>query len=184
MSVIKNIIAAIACAFLTTSVPVMAEPYHLPDNTVVRIVCGRAAGTAFKVGVDDYLTVSHVTDNGPCSINGQPVKATPVKGQDFATVKGPASPRYLRTSCDGFTSGKTYLAAGFASVKPKVTHAPWIATDVPDLEEGYTTFVGEGLPGMSGGPVLDSAGVVYGTVNMRWPTRSLPLKDTPFCKDS
>lgn len=183
---IKKTLAAVMAAILVGSpVQATAVPYDAPMSAVVRIQCGSAIGTATHVGGGNYVSVKHVTSMGTCSVAGG--KATDVheaKHQDFSTFKGPVLPTKIEADCRGFEPGKVYMAVGYAFARMTQMVQPWLATSVPDSEHGMTTFIGEGIPGMSGGPVISAEGKVVGTVNMRWPTRSIPLKDTYFCKDS
>lgn len=182
----KKIIAAIAAGFLLAS-PVSAEPkpYDVSFSAVVRIQCGKAVGTAAHIGNGNYVSVKHVTSMGDCKIGDYGTSdKVEAKFQDFSTFKGPVLPTKIETDCSGYQSGKVYMAVGYAFGAMEQTVQAWLATLVPDPELGMTTFIGEGIPGMSGGPVVSPEGKIVGTVNMRWPTRSIPLKDTYFCRDS
>ena len=184
--ILKKILSAAFAAVLVGSpVHATAKPYDAPMSAIVRIQCGPAVGTATHVGDGNYVSVKHVTSMGPCKVaGGVATDVHEAKHQDFSTFKGPVLPTKIEADCRGFESGKVYMAVGYAFARMTQMAQAWLATSVPDFEHGMTTFIGEGIPGMSGGPVVSAEGKIVGTVNMRWPTRSIPLKDTYFCKDS
>lgn len=186
MTKLKKALAAAAAAVLLGS-PVAAAPkaYDAPMSAVVRIHCGPAIGTATHVGDGNYISAKHVTDMGPCSVaGGVATEVVGTKGTDFSTFKGPVLPTKIEADCRGFETAKVYMAVGYAFGAMDQMAQAWLATDVPDTEFGMKVFIGEGIPGMSGGPVISSEGKIVGTINMRYPVRSIPLKDTYFCKDS
>lgn len=177
-------VLAMMAAFLLGSTPTAAkEPFSAPSDAIVRIQCGPAVGTATHIGGGLYTSANHVTTYGECKVNGEVV--ADIRGNeknDFSTFRGPVLPRHIKVSCKGFTDGETYKAVGYAFARTETMTFPWIATAVPDPAGIFKTFVGEAIPGMSGGPVIDRYGRITGTVNMRWPTRSLPLKETTVCR--
>lgn len=165
---------------LSGSTPV--EPIDVNFGAIVRVDCGASTGTAWKVSEDKYVTAYHVIDSGVCRVDGVEISdMKPSSRLDFATFTGPKSPHKIKYSCRGFTSRFEYLAVGYAFGNYFQTYQPWIASTMKQY--GFRMFLGESIPGMSGGPVLDKSGRAYGIVNMRWPARSRELKDTPLCKD-
>lgn len=174
------IAAMVLCVSATGPIPL----YSHDEAAIVMVKCqkarGMASGTAFKVGRDSYITAAHVVAGGTCSIEGVPVAVTSFdERRDYATFTGPASDVTIKARCDGFKSGRTYIARGFPGGQPFNMYTPWLATR--SKLGGFNVFFGDGLPGMSGGPVIDESGSVVGIVNMRWPTRSMALRYTSFC---
>jgi hypothetical protein len=137
--------------------------------------CGTAMGTAFHLGEGRYFTALHVVYE--CVPSASVVQYN--SALDYAILVGPVIDKQLTVSCKPFIPGEFYLAVGYGYGYPEAMRQPWIAS--PFNSGPYHSFVGEAIPGMSGGPVLDEEGRVHGVVNMRWPARSLPLKATPLC---
>jgi hypothetical protein len=177
-------LAALLCAAPTTS-EAGPPPYSHDEAAIVRVFCtnplGTSVGTAVKVGPGEYITAAHVVDSGQCHIGIVPIVVTHLdKLRDFATFTGPVSAAVVRISCDGFKPGRVYEARGFAGGEFTNISFPWQATELASWP--WTVFVGEAIPGMSGGPLIDRKGRVTGVVNMRWPARSLPLSRTGLCQ--
>lgn len=173
-------VTAALTALLLTSGATPAVPYAVNEAAIVQVFCPESTGTAYKVSETGYITANHVVDTPGCKVGG--VLITDVKQDtkaDFASFQGPASKATIPVSCKGFAKGQTYVAVGHGLGLPFKMQMPWLSTDF--VLEGFTAFIGEGLPGMSGGPVLNRKGEAVGSVNMRWPTRSFPLRDTPAC---
>lgn len=158
------------------------EPLKTDLRAIVRVSCGRVMGTAWKINEDTYVTADHVISEGGCSVGGEPISDVRVDpDKDFATFIGPKTPYRVKYSCGGFNAKEEYLAVGYAFGFFHKTFQPWIASVFK--QGGYQSFIGESIPGMSGGPVLNEWGKAVGIVNMRWPARSRELKDTFICKD-
>lgn len=157
----------------STPVPVLG----VDTSPVIQVVCNEGTGSAVNIGNGKYVSVAHVMGLTSCKVKDEPVRNVVLDtkdGHDFATFDGPegASASY---SCKGFKAGKIYLAVGYAFGYETVTVEPLLATVFHDSK---TMFVGEVIPGMSGGAVFDEDGVLVGVVNQRWPARSTSLEDT------
>lgn len=161
--------------------PAVAAPFNTAP--IVQLVCEKALGTAVKVGDDKYVTAAHVVaGTGLCTIGGVPIRDVQISSsQDYAEFRGPFAKIRAKFRCRPFHSGEEYLAMGYAMGAPFITFSPWTASHFQI--EDKQVFTGEAIPGMSGGAVIDQDGRVIGIVNQRWPARSLPLKQTPLCKD-
>jgi hypothetical protein len=167
--------------FLTGASTTATVPYSPKEGAIVQVSCEDGKGTAFKITQDKYVTAKHVVVKGGCSVNGAPLTNIDLRdSKDIATFTGPFSQSWMPVSCKGFEPSKTYVATGYGLGLPQKMHMPWISTEY--VLEGYRTFIGEGIPGMSGGPVINRNGEVVGIVNMRWPTRGRALSDSIICK--
>ena len=180
--VLTAIAAMMACVSATPMAPL--PTYSHDEAAIVMVKCQRAngvvSGTAFKVGPDTYVTANHVTASGLCYVNGHRIEVTSAdEARDYATFRGPASPVTIKTSCKGYRAGEVYIARGYPGGQGFNMTSPWIALDY--VMDGYQVFQGEGIPGMSGGAVIDREGRAVGVINRRWPTRSMALKSTSFC---
>lgn len=180
-----KIIAAIAAALTCVSAAPAPGTYAHDEAAIVLVRCarlgGNVTGSAFKVGPDSYITANHVVTGGVCFVGGEIVTITSMdETRDYVTFTGPRSPAVMRTSCAGFRPGKTYVARGYPGGGSYNIFAPWQAVNAK--LRGFQVFHGEAIPGMSGGAVIDESGAVVGLINMRWPTRSMPLRSTGFCK--
>lgn len=156
---------------------------------VAQVSCERSLGTAFKIATGQWVTVDHVSSNGGCRVNGLPifVITTDPEG-DFSVIDfGDRTPGGLPVDCDGFHEGEWYYGIGFGWGLPvpqvkavRHTAYPWL------LEPNWNRLdANRFVPGMSGGPVLDSQNRVVGTVNAYGMIRisfSRALKDTVICK--
>lgn len=169
----------VAAAALCLSSSAQAKPYSFDPDTIVQVVCADGTGTAVKIGDDEYVTAAHVAVNVGCKVGDTPISNIRYGEKDVAVFTGPKSSKKIKYRCSGFHAGETYIALGYAYVKPDLTYEPLIAADL-ELD-GYQSFVGEIIPGQSGGAVIDRQGRVVGIVNMRWPARSLALRNTPLC---
>jgi hypothetical protein len=179
----KCLFAAVAAVPLALSAPVAAPstgPYPHDESLIVPVICTLGAGTAFKIGWNTYVTAEHVSDNEGCAIDGMPIDVTRHESinLDMTILRGPASPRSLPISCAGFKPGAVYLARGHVPGAWFMA-LPWLATEI--VEDGQRVLVGEAIPGMSGGAVLDRKGRVVGVVSKRLAARATSLSDTSLC---
>lgn len=177
---IKKIFAAVL-AWATLASP-HVEAKVIKTEPVVQVVCEDRKGTAVKIGDDSYITAAHVAVASGCEIDGTPVVNVEVDtARDYAIVRGPSSRRSAKYSCRGFLPDTEYLGVGYAFGWKNLTYQPLRSSGFKVVGEPTQMFTGEVIPGMSGGPVFDRSGAVVGIVNMRWPARSLPLKETSLC---
>lgn len=165
-----------------------------PDIRVViyplvhKVSCDEGSGSAFRVGLNHWASVAHVTTMHNCTVEGQKIAVTEQNGsKDFSrfdTRLGISNG--FRVNCAGFLPGHWYYAVGHAFGRDFQTLISVYATYAKS-PNGQRVLIGpyDFIPGMSGGPVLDSAGSVVGTVNAYIPetpiSLSRELKDTSIC---
>lgn len=174
---------------------VSATPAENPIGTtqyplVHQVVCDRAKGTAFRIGPTTFLSVAHVTSNTGCTIDGYYFTARNDGESDFSILDVPSDKLGgFKINCDGFIPGEWYYAIGYAQGLPWQQTVTILATYVK-IPNGMRLLLGSPtvIPGMSGGPVINSRGEVVGTVNMY--TRGAPLsysralRDTEVCRNA
>jgi hypothetical protein len=180
-------LVALACA---APLLVSATPDRLRIGAlyqeVRQVVCEEGKGTAFRIE-GGMLSVAHVTKLSDCTIDGKPITARSDDGLDFSRVAS-ANKAGFKINCDGFIPGQWYFAVGYAKGWQWQTMVMLRATYA--TESGQQELVGppQVIPGMSGGPVLNAAGEVVGTVNRYhnfYPlSYSQPLKGTSLCSAS
>lgn len=181
---IRKVISFLACIALGSSAPaVAAAPFTHQRDAVVIVQCLMGHGTAFHIGGGKYVSADHVTDLPFCSINGQPIKVIKSDdSDDVSLIEGPVIKARLTLSCGRFRPNQHYIFVGYPAPNVKL-ELPVEATEFDHPSDGMTSFIGEAIPGMSGGPVINRDGDVVGTANKRWPARSRELKDTFLCRD-
>ncbi len=185
------ILRAIAGAALalapSTAAPAVPSVPQQQFPLVHRVTCFLSVGTAFRIGPNTMVSVSHVTDGLGCTIGGQSFKATPEPG-DFSIIKTPITKSGgFKINCGGFVKGESYWAIGHAKGALHHTTIHLLGSGLV-VESGMAILTGSPtiIPGMSGGPILNTKGEVVGTNNMfsmQFPmSLSRQLKDTSLCK--
>ena len=182
--------AALAALSLPALVSATGAPERLGPGELYKevrqVVCREGRGTAFRIE-GGTLSVAHVTKLTNCTIDGQPITASQDTGLDFSTVAS-ANKGGFKINCGGFVPGQWYFAVGYARGWKWQTMVMLMATYA--TESGQQELLGppQVIPGMSGGPVLNAAGEVVGTVNRYhnyFPlSYSQPLKGTSLCSAS
>lgn len=176
--------AALAALLTAASVPTTGT-YEHDEAAIVLVRCERATGgvvgSAFKVGLNTYVTAAHVVRDGACTTGGVPIVVTSRDDKrDYATFLGPFSPVTIRTTCDGYRRGRYYVARGYPGGSSYNIYTPWLAMGWQ--REGLDIFAGQAIPGMSGAPVIDDSGAAVGLVTHHSPARSMALRNTGFCR--
>jgi hypothetical protein len=157
---------------------------------VERVSCFNASGTAFKISDGRWLTAAHVADNLGCTIDGKPITILEMdEAGDFAIIDVPDNRKGgIEVNCLGYRDGQWVwgLGHGRGYREPQIVSArysavlTWLYSKKWGILEG-NRFV----PGMSGGPVLDSTGRVVGLVNAygiyQRISFSRQLRDTSIC---
>jgi hypothetical protein len=155
-------------------------------------------GTMFHVGENSYITAFHVSDGGACfdEKTGTPLSAIHTDSEkDFTIFISPTKldDVILKVSCKPYEQGQEYISFGWVD---NVFHAISLK---PTSNYTLKSFEVEGkpsvhlrilhnliIPGMSGGPVVDTNWVVHGINNAFQPDRKLSLSrelaDTILCK--
>ena len=162
-----------------------AQPYTHNWRAIVRVQCtvpdGWIIGTADKISANRYITANHVIAKGQCTVAGEPITITERdQDLDFAQFTGPSTPDFMPISCRGFKATKIYMARGYAGGGFALFELPWLASAV--VQGSQQLFLGDAIPGMSGGPVIDKGGQIVGIVNQQLAARSLPLNKTSLCE--
>ena len=174
-------LTTVAAAFLLAapSAP-SAKPYAHDEAAIVKVECEGGWGSAVKIGPSEYITAAHVVNAGGCTVDGVGITVTRVNDLfDYATFTGPTNNHVIPVSCGGFDAGKIYVARGYPGGFPGLVRVPWLMTELTD--QGQRLAIGDAIPGMSGGALIDRRGRVTGIVNRRVASRSLPLSATSAC---
>lgn len=185
----KLLLALVAPAMLSNA-PV---PEAMPYAAIKLVRCGRATGTAFQIGPDTLMTAQHVTANGPCSIDGEPVETVKENASlDYAILRGKGS-AVLRISCERPRKGRVYRGIGYAGgtyrMDARLTGKRGYFLNLRQLSLwGMSMFDGNSIPGMSGGPILDSSGRVVALINAGNhrlnSTLGRAMADTSLCRST
>lgn len=181
---------ALALASLTLASPAVPQaiPAYVKHPGIRQVVCDEGMGSAFSIGGGKFVTAEHVSNNSNCEIDRQPIVNFYVSArQDFAVVTSAAEASPIEIDCGGYRDGEVYFAAGYAGGYPK-QRLIIVRGSMRAMQDGKVILTGSPtvIPGMSGGPILDSAGRVVGIVNSyntkHAMSMSRELADTYLCK--
>jgi hypothetical protein len=185
-------IVALFCAAVAVCLPAFAlaatqrDPVavaHYPQ--VQRIQCNQGSGTGFTIEDGRFVSVHHVTSLTNCHTPTKSIDARRDGDLDFSTAPFQARGG-LPINCDGFKTGTYVWAIGYAGGFEWQTMTRLYVT-YKIADNGMRILLGRPtvIPGMSGGPILNAAGQVVGTVNMYHSdlglSFSVDLKDTSLC---
>jgi S1-C subfamily serine protease len=157
--------------------------YFINLNTIKLIQCvtedGHYEGTGFVIAKDRVVTANHVIYGATaCVIDHKPVKLISHETDlDVAVLEvdlGP-NPAVLPFSCDGYQEGETYFSIGYAhgldfAMTKLIGTGDF--TDIggddeyPYAGNHFSKITGIVIPGMSGGPIIDTNGRVVGINNL------------------
>lgn len=176
-------------------------------DSILRIMCKKDAnkdeidstGTAFIIEQDRVITAHHVIAGmEKCYIQDTPLVLVESNQElDYAVFSVPTGELTpLPYRCGGFARGKTYYALGYArglrfSMNRLVASHRYEETSYDMFGNIIGTHLrelrGVGVPGMSGGPVLDEDGYVVGTtvsISLNGLPRvySRELRELPVCQ--
>jgi hypothetical protein len=179
---------ALAAIPLVSASPEQSQLAFPAYPQVKRVDCFEGSGTAWRLNGAPWASVAHVTALHGCRIDGLRIAVTEQDGgNDFSRLDvGSSRLNGLKIDCHGFIAGEWYWSVGFAQGLPFQTAVAVYATyaKTPDGRRvllGKYTFI----PGMSGGPVMNAAGEVVGTVNAYVPGSNISisreLRQTSLC---
>ena len=177
------------------------EPQALGTTTALtfnpyieKLSCSGGSGTGFKLDSGTWVSASHVTSLGGCSVDGIPIIVTSFDDRkDYSTFVVPGDDRNggLRADCSGYRDRQWVHGQGHAKGRPIITSVPVLFSRFMqgnNPREWAVLIYNRFIPGMSGGPVLSGAGGVVGIVNayaIFFPgSFSIQLKDTSICQPS
>jgi hypothetical protein len=186
---LRSLLAAcLAPAIVSASPEPSASLVFVKYPLVHKLGCDEGSGTAFRTGLNHWISVAHVTALHNCMVDGNKIAVTEQdRARDFSRFDTQNSvPNGFRVNCHGFIPGQWYWSVGHALGKPFQTAIALYAT-YAKAPDGKRVLLGEYdvIPGMSGRPIINSAGEVVGTVNAFIPgtpiSLSRELKSTSIC---
>jgi hypothetical protein len=184
----RSVLACLLLAVPSSTAPATHDTLLFVNYpNVHRVDCVEGRGTAFRVGSTHWISVAHVASLHGCTVDGAPIAVTQLDYvRDFARFDTKGSGNGLRVNCGGFVAGEWVWAIGHARGLPFQTAMALYVT-YAKMPDGKRILIGPAtvIPGMSGGPLLDSSGAVVGTINAYIPgteiSLSRDLRDTSIC---
>jgi hypothetical protein len=198
--VLRNLLAGALA--LVLSPPATAEQAYTHPH-VVQVICETPVvtqqgvkirvgkGTAWRLSKGHFASVSHVTRSAGCRINGKPIHvAYDDPFGDFSLLLAEDDVEGgIKYDCAGFTHGKAYFSLGYARGSQQsvsiTLYANNLATNPLFLWQMFSG-IETVIPGMSGGPILNDAGEVVGSVNAynteQGKSWGRSLKETILCR--
>ena len=151
-------------------------------------------GTGTRIDATHVLTAGHVASIGNCRINGEPIllvfKSVKLDVAIFKTLPHPGAWPAL---CEPLHFGEAYTAYGYALGGPlhrevvlgTIHRGTTAAADPGFGDTGLFVGSEKFIPGMSGGPIVNSrgqlVGVIVGYENLSNISLGRMLADTPLC---
>lgn len=149
---------------------------------ILLMLCGTSAGTVTMLENNQYVSAEHV----PVCHNIVPTFTDAVKDFAMGTTNQATGLKY---SCERIVTGQTYTLMGYHDNRIRTFEfvaTPYVV-EVQSLgRRGLRGLTGLALPGMSGGPVLNSRGEVVAIISTRNLEHNLtlvsPLSESPLCR--